>query len=88
MSLAGLKRLPLPSSRSFCKRGEGTWADADQAMMRRIVGELGQSRSKEEFNERLEAITDRLKLQFYSQAQLRHRAQGQNQTGRLHDNAL
>jgi hypothetical protein len=46
------------------KPGEGTWTDADQAMLRRIVGELEQSRSKEEFYQRLDSITDRLNSNY------------------------
>jgi hypothetical protein len=33
-------------------------------MLRRIVGELEQSRTKEEFDQRLDAITDRLNANF------------------------
>lgn len=44
--------------------GEGVWTDADQARLVSIVGDLSQSRNKEEFRRRLNAVRDRVQANF------------------------
>ena len=44
--------------------GEGVWTDADQERLVAVVGDLAQSRNKDEFKRRLNAVRDRVKSNF------------------------
>lgn len=46
------------------KPGEGVWTDQDQARLVSIVGDLAQSRDKEEYRRRLNNVRDRIKSNF------------------------
>lgn len=46
------------------KPGEGVWTDQDQARLVSIVGDLAQSRSKDEYRRRLNNVRDRLRSNF------------------------
>lgn len=46
------------------KPGEGVWTDQDQARLVSIVGDLAQSRDKDEYRRRLNNVRDRIKSNF------------------------
>lgn len=46
------------------KPGEGTWTDADQALLSSIVGDLATARDEEEYNRRIEGVRERIKANF------------------------
>lgn len=46
------------------KPGEGAWTDADQARLVSIVGDLAQSRDKDEFKRRLNNVRDNISSNF------------------------